>query len=83
MKEATGELNMTVIVAIAVGILAAFFYTIIWPSLKANFNSNARCAKAVCYCKIKGQGNVCRSQGIAKCHIKGDNSNTFNCPWKG
>jgi hypothetical protein len=26
MKEATGELNMTIIVSISIGILAAFFF---------------------------------------------------------
>ena len=33
MKEATGELNVTLIVVMAVGILVAYFYFTIWPSL--------------------------------------------------
>ena len=31
MKEATGELNLTIIIVIAVGALMAFLYTPIWP----------------------------------------------------
>ncbi len=33
MKEATGELNLTIIVVMAVGALMAFFYTLIWPMI--------------------------------------------------
>ena len=31
MKEATGELNMTVVTLIAVGALGAVFYFVVWP----------------------------------------------------
>ncbi len=31
MKEATGELNMTVVTLIAVAALAALFYFVVWP----------------------------------------------------
>ena len=34
MKEATGELNSTLIVVIIVAALAALFYTVIWPMIK-------------------------------------------------
>ena len=46
MKEATGELNTTVIVVIIVAMLVAFFYFTIWPALKNNMNQNSACAKA-------------------------------------
>lgn len=77
MKEATGELNMTVIIAIAVAILAAFFYTVIWPMIQTNFDSKANCSKAICKCE-----NKCENTGMATCHLKGKTT-TFDCPWKG
>ena len=36
MKEATGELNMTVVTVVAIAAVAAFFYAFIWPSIKTN-----------------------------------------------
>ena len=77
MKEASGELNMTVVVVIAVASLAAFFYTIIWPLIKDNMNSNTKCSRAICECKAS-----CRNTGYATCHVKGSSRN-FRCPWKG
>ena len=38
MKEATGELNTTVIVVIIVAMLVAFFYTGVWPAIRNNMN---------------------------------------------
>lgn len=35
MKEATGELNMTVVTIVAVAALLAFFYLVIWPNLES------------------------------------------------
>lgn len=34
MKEATGELNMTVVTVVAIAAVGAFFYLFIWPSIK-------------------------------------------------
>lgn len=34
MKEATGELNMTVIVVIAIAAIAALFYVFVWPMIQ-------------------------------------------------
>ena len=81
MKEATGELNMTIIIVIAVAILAAFFYFTLWPLIKHNFDSNANCSKAICECPTDDP--VCRTtNGKATCHMKGKKE-TFECPWKG
>ena len=38
MKEATGELNITVITVVAIAAIAAFFYAFIWPAIKNNLN---------------------------------------------
>ncbi|MBO4245608.1 MAG: hypothetical protein J5892_02560 [Bacilli bacterium] len=40
MKEATGELNMTVITVVAIAAVAAFFYAIVWPAIKASIGKN-------------------------------------------
>ena len=44
MKEATGELNMTVITVVAIGAVAAFFYAFIWPSIKTTIQAQSICA---------------------------------------
>ena len=79
MKEATGELNMTVIVAISVGILATFFFTVIWPMINANFQRESQCRSAVCNCS---KDNI-DADNTCLCWTKNDKSNTFRCPWKG
>lgn len=36
MKEATGELNMTVITVIAIAAVAGLFYAFVWPMVQKN-----------------------------------------------
>lgn len=43
MKEATGELNMTVVTIVAIAALVAFFYLIIWPVLQNGMTLNSAC----------------------------------------
>jgi len=43
MKEATGELNMTVITIVAIAAIAAFFYIFVWPGLQRSIAIN-QCA---------------------------------------
>ncbi len=38
MKEATGELNMTVVTIIAIGAIVAFFW-ILWPQIQNTINA--------------------------------------------
>ncbi|MDD6419413.1 MAG: hypothetical protein PUF66_04565 [Clostridium sp.] len=35
MKEATGELNMTVVTIVLIGVITAFF-TVFWPTIREN-----------------------------------------------
>ena len=46
MKEATGELNMTVVTVVAIAAVAAFFYAFVWPSIKNNITRNTYCSAA-------------------------------------
>ena len=57
MKEATGELNMTVVTVVAIAAVAAFFYAFIWPSIKTNILNSTKCSSAInCECS----GNTCK-----------------------
>ena len=46
MKEATGELNMTVITVVAIGAIVAFFYLLIWPSIRTSLALTSACNSA-------------------------------------
>lgn len=79
MKEATGELNMTVVVVVAVGVLSAFFFTILWPSIKNTYVASNKCSDAVC------NPNTLRD-GMVTCSYYKNGSkvgNDFQCVWKG
>ena len=45
MKEATGELNMTVITIVAIAAVAAFFYAFVWPAIRTSIE-NSTCANS-------------------------------------
>ena len=80
MKEATGELNATVIVVINVALLVAFFYFTIWPTINNNMNATTACNKAIC--PIENRSADGRT---VECYIyeDGQKSDTFTCAWKG
>ena len=46
MKEATGELNITVVTIIAIAAIAALFYAFVWPAIRGNLTASTRCASA-------------------------------------
>ena len=48
MKEATGELNMTVVTVVAIAAVAAFFYAFVWPTVRQNITNATKCANAIC-----------------------------------
>ena len=48
MKEATGELNMTVVTVVAIAAVAAFFYAFIWPGIRNNIQASTYCSMASC-----------------------------------
>ncbi|MBO7078515.1 MAG: hypothetical protein J6W64_01735 [Bacilli bacterium] len=60
MKEATGELNMTVITVVAIAAVGAFFYAFIWPRIKSNISKSTECSNAVCNnCRVTNGNRVC------------------------
>lgn len=40
MKEATGELNMTVVTVVAIAAVGAFFYAFVWPNIQNSIRMN-------------------------------------------
>lgn len=77
MKEATGELNNTVVVVISVSILLAFFYFTLWPIIKNNFNAKSKCEQAIC-----GKCNNTSCQTV-ECYLKDNPNQKFECVYKG
>lgn len=75
MKEATGELNMTVIVVSSVAILSAFFYTVIFPNIHSNFKQQTSCNRAICESKPN-------KAGFVNCTIRETNE-PIVCKYKG
>ncbi len=86
MKEATGELNMTVIVSISIGILSAFFFGVLWPMISGNFERNSQCNKAVCNCSSETRSaieNETGNKNYCLCKSSKDSQEEFYCPFKG
>ncbi len=48
MKEATGELNMTVITVVAIAAVAGLFYAFVWPMIQSSIIQNT--------CNTMGEG---------------------------
>lgn len=78
MKEATGELNATIIVVLVVGLLMAFFYFTLWPLIRINLDKTSKCSKAICE-PCKNNNGKCE---YVKCHLSGKEEE-FECVYKG
>lgn len=80
MKEATGELNMTVVTVVAIAAVGAFFYAFVWPNIKSSITSSTKCANAQCAAESCTSAN-----GQTKCtdcttiDEKGNVSDSFTC----
>lgn len=83
MREATGELNMTVVVVLAVAGLVAFFSMVIFPMFTNSTTRQQNCSDAVC--EKPGEGD-CGNKYV-QCHTPvkqpGKQYETFCCPYKG
>ncbi len=79
MKEATGELNTTVVTVILVASIASFFYFTIWPMLQNNLNQSTGCSKAICLEENRHE------DGTVDCQIweNGVKKSDIKCVWKG
>ena len=75
MKEATGELNNTVIVLLAVAAFAAFFFSTLWPMIRANYESETKCADAIC-------GYTCDGTKVQPDESGGKTTGTITCCYR-
>ena len=73
MKEATGELNMTVVTVVAIAAVAAFFYAFVWPGIKDSIDRNSKCANAICPANCTAKTCTCD-------YIKGKGTKQVVCP---
>lgn len=82
MKEATGELNMTVVIVTLVAVLVAFFYGVMWPMIKGGLAHTQNCNNVVCDVK-----DYDVNTGTVKCQYYNADGvaegNKVTCPWKG
>lgn len=70
MKEATGELNMTVITVVAIAAIAALFTVFILPSIQANIMLSTACSN------IDADGNY---DGYGSSNTASQTCNNFTC----
>ena len=71
MKEATGELNMTVITVVAIAAVAAFFYAFVWPNIQASLILTTACNSTDSSGNYAGEGVKCsKADGAIQCTYK-------------
>ena len=84
MKQATGELSMTIVVVALVAILVAFFYAIVWPNIRNSMAKTQNCNNVIC---DYGTISYKRGKGTIQCqyyNAKGEaTGKAVTCPWKG
>ncbi len=72
MKEATGELNMTVITVIAIAAVAALFYAFVWPMIQRTIVQRT--------CDAYGTGYTAQqSDDPTLCNGSNDNTKCWIC----
>jgi len=76
MKEATGELNMTVITVVAIAAVAAIFYAFIWPSIKTTIQTQSICANGPSY-----EVGVSSHADYVKCGAVTQSTGTYQCTY--
>lgn len=76
MKEATGELNMTVITVIAIAAVAALFYAFVWPMIQRTIVQQT--------CNTYGPGYTAeKSTDTTTCKTASDKTSCWVCKCDG
>ena len=83
MKEATQDLNMTMVVVISVGVLMTFFFYFLWPILYSNFEVKSQCSKAACNCTVDARETIDGVEYCTQCKINGEPVDNMKCLYKG
>ncbi len=77
MKEATGELNVTVITVVAIAAVAAFFYAFIWPAIQNSLMSATGCSNAAPGLTQGKSGEA----GYISCNKSVDRQGRYQCAY--
>ncbi len=69
MKEATGELNMTVITVVAIAAVGLLFTMFVWPNIQSNLALNTACSNVDQKGKYETNDSTisANSDGYVKC----------------
>jgi len=74
MKEATGELNMTVITVVAIAAVGLLFTMFVWPNIQSNLALNTACSN------VDQKGNYVTNDSTISANSDGYVScSGFNC----
>ncbi len=80
MKEATGELNMTVVTVVAIAAVAAFFYAFIWPGIKRTMAAQSVCANGPNYSSPSGI-TAATKPGEVACGAPSGTNGEYTCSY--
>ena len=70
MKEATGELNMTVITLVAIAAIGAVFYFVVWPMIQnALVSQTCRTTYGTDYTASEYTGSAAVGKKVGDCYI--------------
>lgn len=68
MKEATGELNMTVITVVAIAAVGLLFTAFVWPNIQSNLAINTACSQVDNNGNYKtSDTNITSGDGFVQC----------------
>ncbi len=73
MKEATGELNMTVITVVAIAAVGLLFTVFVWPNIQSNLALQTACSS------VDNNGNYTTANGALADDEGKITCNNYNC----
>ena len=68
MKEATGELNMTVVTVVAIAAVGMFFYAFVWPNIRNSITSSVESNSSDCVAKCQANDSTGRADCWEQCN---------------
>lgn len=80
MKEATGELNMTVITVVALAAVALLFYSFVWPMIKARIVQQTCDAMGSGYTSQRAKDGECGTDCFAADSDEAGGASWCCCP---
>lgn len=80
MKEATGELNMTVITVVALAAVALLFYTFVWPMIKGRIVQQTCDAMGAGYTSEQAKDGTCDEDCFAADQDEAGGASWCCCP---